>query len=146
MTHARRIRSGTVASVLVAVAALAVGCGGGKNFQAKPRPPATIQLTGVITDQGVTVSPNRVGAGPVQILVSNQTQQAHTLTLDGANIQPVESRPIDPTDTGGITRSLAPGVYTVRAGTAEAVKKQLSPARIVIGKARPDSNDQVGLP
>jgi hypothetical protein len=146
MTQARRIRSGTVASALVAVAALAVGCGGGTNFQAKPRPPATIQLTGVITDHGVIVSPNRVGAGPVQILVSNQTQEAHTLTLDGANIQPVRSRPIDPTDTGSITRSLTPGVYTVKAGTASAVKNQLAAARIVIGKARPDSNNQVGLP
>ena len=146
MTQARRIRSGTVALAFVAMVALAAGCGGGKNFQAKPRPPATVQLTGVITDQGVTVSPNRVGAGPVQILVSNQTQEAHTLTLDGANIAPVRSAPIDPTDTGSITRSLAPGVYTVQAGTASALNKQLSSARIVIGKARPDSNDQVGLP
>jgi len=146
MTQARRIRSGMVASALVGVAVFAVGCGGGKNFQAKPRPAATIQLTGVITDQGVTVSPNRVGAGPVQILVSNQTQQSHTLTLDGANIQPLRSAPIGPTDTGSITSSLAPGVYTVKAGTTSAVKKQLSPARIVIGKARPDSNNQVGLP
>ncbi len=146
MTQARRIRSGMVALALVAAPAVAVGCGGGKNFQAKPRPPATIQLTGVITDQGVTVSPNRVGAGPVQILVSNQTREPHTLTLDGANIQPLHSAPIGPTDTGSITSSLAPGVYTVKAGTASAVKRQLSAARIVIGKARPDSNDQVGLP
>jgi hypothetical protein len=146
MRNVRRIRGGVVVSVLVAAAAFVAGCGGGKDFQAKPRPPATIQLTGVITDHGVTVSPNRVGAGPIQILVSNQTQEAHTLTLDGPNMAPVNSAPIDPSDTGSITRSLAPGVYTVKAGAQKAVANAISPARVFIGKARPDSNDQVGLP
>jgi hypothetical protein len=145
MTHARRIRSGTVVSALVSVAILA-GCGGGKDFADKPRPPATVQLSGVITAKGVTVSPSRIGAGPIQILVSNQTQQSHILTLDGANIPPVRTAPIAPTDTGTITRTLAPGVYTVTAGSQQAVKTPLSAARLVIGKARPDSNNQVGLP
>jgi hypothetical protein len=146
MNYGGRIRIGALASG-VAAAALLVGCGGGQNFADQPRPPARLMLSGVITKSGVTVSPSHVGAGPVTIQVSNQTASARTLELDGANIQqPVQSASIAPTDTGNIQITLAPGVYTVKAGSARAVKKELPPARLVIGKARPDSNNQVGLP
>ena len=61
-------------------AAIALGgCGGGKGFANHPRPPVPLQLTGVITNAKVTISPNKVGAGPVVITVSNQTSQSRTL-------------------------------------------------------------------
>jgi hypothetical protein len=125
---------------------MAAGCGGGKDFADKARPAAYIQLTGVITDKGVTVSPNKVGAGPVEIVVSNQTQASHTLTLDGGDIAPVRTGPINPLDTGRIKRTLAPGSYVVRAGSEKAVTREIPPARLLIGKPRPDSNNQVELP
>lgn len=147
MRNGGRIRFGALASALVAATAILAGCGGsGKDFADQPRPPATVLLTGVITDSGVTVEPNRVGAGPVEIIVSNQTQQSHTLTLDGANIAPINTPPISPEDTGQIKQTLDPGTYTVKAGSTHAVKKGLQAAKLIIGKARPDSNQQVGLP
>ena len=146
MKRGGRIRIGVLASGVASAAVLVAGCGGGKDFADQPRPAAPAQLSGVITDTGVTVSPNRVGAGPVVILVSNQTQQAKTLELDGANIAPVHTAPIDPSDTGSIKETLDPGTYTVKAGSTRATAKTLRPAQLVIGKARPDSNDQVGLP
>jgi hypothetical protein len=146
MSHGGRIRIGALASGVALTAGLLAGCGGGKNFADQPRPSAPLYLTGVITSSGVTVSPNRAGAGPVVILVSNQTQASHTLTLDGDNIAPVQSGSIAPTDTGRIQTTLSPGTYTVKAGSVQAVRKQLAPARLVIGKERADSNDQVGLP
>jgi hypothetical protein len=146
MSYGGRIRIGALASGVAAAALLVAGCGGGQDFANKPRPAATLMLSGVITNSGVTVSPNRAGAGPVVIQVSNQTQAAHTLELDGANIQPVESDSIGPTNTGQIQATLSPGVYTVKAGSAKAVKRELRAARLVIGKARPNSNNQVGLP
>ena len=146
MSHGGRIRIGALASGVAAAALLAAGCGGGTDFADQPRPPAPLMLSGVITASGVTVSPSHAGAGPVVIQVSNQTQSARTLELDGANIQPVQSGSISPTDTGSIKATLSPGVYTVKAGSAKAVKKELAPARLVIGKPRPDSNDRVGLP
>src|SRR5690242_14535029 len=102
MSQGGRIRIGALASGVAAAALLVSGCGGGKDFAGKPRPAAPLTLTGVITKSGVTVSPNRVGAGPVVILVSNQTQASHTLELDGANIASVQTPPIAPTDTGRI--------------------------------------------
>jgi hypothetical protein len=138
------------ARALVGGATLAVmlvaGCGGGKDFADKPRPAAPVQLTGVITDKGVVVSPNKVGAGPVEIIVSNQTGASHTLELDGGTMATVRTGPINPLDTGRIQRTLAPGSYVVKAGSERAVKRELRPAHLVIGKARPSSNNQVGLP
>jgi hypothetical protein len=146
MSYGGRIRIGALASGVALIAGLLAGCGGGKDFADKPRPAAPLYLTGVINNSGVTVSPNRVGAGPVVIVVSNQTQMAHTLELDGSNIAPVRSSSIGPTDTGRIQTTLDPGTYTVKAGSAKALKKELLPAHLLIGKPRPDSNDQVGLP
>jgi hypothetical protein len=146
MSYGGRIRIGALASGVALAAGLLAGCGAGKDFADKPRPAAPLYLTGVITSSRVTVSPNRVGAGPVVILVSNQTQAPHTLTLDGANIAPVQSASIGPTDTARIQTTLQPGTYTVKVGSLKAVKKELQPAHLVIGKQRPDSNNQVGLP
>jgi hypothetical protein len=146
MSYGGRIRIGALASAVALAAGLLAGCGGGKDFAGQPRPAAPIYLSGVITASGVTVSPNRVGAGPVVIAVSNQTQVAHTLTLDGRNIEPVQSGSIAPTDVGKIQTTLQPGTYTVKAGSLRAVRRELRPARLIIGKQRPNSNDQVGLP
>jgi hypothetical protein len=127
--------------------ALLAGCGGGgKDFADSARPAVPIQLNGVINKDGVNVSPNRIGAGPVKILVSNETQATHTLVLDGADSAPVRTAPIGPSNTGRIQVTLRQGTYTVRAGSAAAVVKELKPARLVIGPPRPDSNDQLGLP
>jgi len=146
MSYGGRIRIGALATGVALGAGLLAGCGGGKDFADKPRPAAPLVLTGAITSKGVDVSPNRVGAGPVVILVSNQTQAAHTLTLDGGSIEPVRTNVIGPTDTGTIQTTLAPGTYTVKAGSTKAVTRELPPAHLVIGKQRADSNGQVGLP
>jgi hypothetical protein len=146
MSNGGRIRIGALALGVASAASVLAGCGGGKDFADKPRPAAPITLTGAITSKGVTVSPNRVGAGPVVILVSNQTRIPHPLELDGAAIAPVRTDPIGPSDTGKIQVTLARGVYTVKAGTTRAVVRQLAPAQLVIGPERADSNDQVGLP
>ena len=133
-----------------AVAALAVtlalgGCGGGKDFANKPRPPVPLQLTGVITKNKVTISPNKVGAGPVVITVSNQTSQSRTLTLDGNGIQE-RVGPINPLDTAVLQKTLKPGRYSVKAGSEAATATTIRPATLVIGKERPSASDKVLLP
>jgi hypothetical protein len=145
MSNGGRIRIGALASAVVSVV-LVAGCGGGKDFANQPRPAVPIQLNGVINKDGVQISPNNLGAGPVVIRVSNQTQASHTLTLDGGTGAPVRSAPIAPTDVGTIQATLEQGTYTVKAGSAKAVVRELKPAHLVIGKPRQDSNDQVGLP
>jgi hypothetical protein len=132
--------------VVPAMAVIALsGCGGGKDFANKPRPPVTLELTGVITRAKVTISPNKVGAGPVKITVSNQTGQSHTLTLDGQGVQE-QVGPINPLDTATLQKTLKPGRYTVTAGTEQATAKAIAAATLVIGKERASGSDKVLLP
>lgn len=136
----------TLRTLMVAVTSVAiVGCGGGKDFENNPRPPVPLQLTGVITQKSVTVSPRKVGAGPVVITVSNQTSDSHTLTLDGQGIQE-RVGPINPLDTAQIQKTLKPGTYQVKAGSDKATDSTIQPATLKIGKERPSGSDRVLLP
>jgi len=128
----------------VIAATVAAGCGG-EDFENKPRPPVPIELTGVIQDDAVTVSPARVGAGPVLITISNQTKATHTITLEGQRV--VERvGPVAPLDTATVQKTLDPGSYEVRAGSPKAVPKDIQPAVLRIGKERKDSNSDLLLP
>jgi hypothetical protein len=143
MRQTLRMRNVTVS--VVAMLGLA-GCGGGgTNFANKPRPPVPLQLTGVITNSKVTISPNKVGAGPVVITVSNQTDQSRTLTLDGQGIQE-RVGPINPLDTAMLQKTLTPGRYTVKAGSQKATARDIAPATLVIGKQRKSASETVLLP
>lgn len=135
------LRTLTVVAMCIAIA----GCGGGKDFENNPRPPVPLQLTGVITQKSVTVSPRKVGAGPVVITVSNQTSESHTLTLDGQGIQE-RVGPINPLDTAQIQKTLKPGTYQVKAGSEKATDSTIQAATLKIGKERASGSDKVLLP
>ncbi len=128
---------------LVAVAALA-GCGN-EDFKNDPRAPVPIELTGVIQPDRVTVSPRNVGAGPVLITISNQTDDSHSVTLSGGSVQQRVAS-VAPSNTTTIRRTLAPGTYEVTAGEAAAVTKEIEPARLTVGKERASSSSDLALP
>src|SRR3954471_20475324 len=138
-----RMRRVTVTLAMVAFAL--AGCGGGKDFANKPRPPVTLELTGVITKNKVTISPRKVGAGPVVITVSNQSGASRTLTLDGNGIQESVG-PINPLDTAKLQKTLKPGRYTVKAGSEAATAKTIRQEILVIGKERASASNKVLLP
>jgi hypothetical protein len=109
-----------------AVAALVIAGCGDEDFENKARAPVAIELSGVIQKDKVLVSPARgLGAGPFQITLSNQTDQTHSVTL---------------------SRDLEPGTYEVRAGSGQAVTKEIRPAVLKIGAERKDSNSDLLLP
>jgi hypothetical protein len=130
------------------LAATAAGCGE-DDFENEPRPPVPIELTGVIQEDKVTVSPNgrngKLGAGPFLITISNQTADAHTITLEGDRITE-RVGPVNPEDTATIQKTLPQGDYEVRAGSEVAVPKEIEPAELEIGPERKDSNDRLLLP
>lgn len=124
---------------------LIAGCGG-DDFKNKPRPPVPIELTGVITDKSVTVSPAKFGAGPVTLIISNQTQESHTVTLEGAPLQnkatPKQTvGPINPLDTANIQQSLPEGKFLVKVSSSP-----IKPATLVVGPKRSSSSNDVLLP
>ena len=120
------------------------GCGE-DDFKNEARAPVRLALTGVIQDDKVTVSPAKVGAGPVEITISNQTNRKRTITLDGGSITE-EQGPVLPGDTATIQKTLTPGTYEVRAGSEKAVRKEIQPAVLKIGKERRNSNNELLLP
>jgi hypothetical protein len=137
-----------LAVLLTATAGVAAGCGE-DDFENEPRPPVPITLTGVIQEMGVTVSPNgenvQVGAGPVRIEISNQTDDPHTITLEGDT---TEERvgPVQPGDVATIQKTLERGTYEVRAGSEQAVAREIPAATLEIGPQRESSSDRLLLP
>src|SRR3954469_10559800 len=140
----RRVRGGAAVLAAGVIVVLGAGCGD-KDFKNKPRPSVPIELTGVIQENKVTVSPNKVGAGPIQITVSNQTRDAHTLTLEGESVRE-RVGPINPLDTATIQKTLRPGSYEVRAGSSVAVAHEIRPASLHLGRHRRDSNNDLLTP
>jgi hypothetical protein len=129
---------------LAVVAALIAGCGE-DDFKNEARAPVRLALTGVIQDDKVTVSPAKIGAGPVEITISNQTDRVRTITLEGESVTE-KGGPVQPGDTATIQRTLAPGSYEVRAGSERAVRTEIQPAVLRIGKERANSNNDLLLP
>ena len=126
------------------MAALTAGCGD-EDFKNEARAPVRVALTGVIQDDKVTVSPSKIGAGPVEITISNQTDSVRTVTLEGESITEQEG-PVQPGDTTTIHKTLKPGSYEVKAGSKKAVRTEIQPAVLRIGKKRHNSNNELLLP
>jgi hypothetical protein len=133
----------TTAAVLAAGIVVA-GCGG-EDFANNPRPPVPVELTGVIQSDAVTVSPARIGAGPVLITMSNQTRIPITITLEGTSVRD-RVGPVPPLDTATIQKTLDPGRYEVRAGSDVALPREIRPAELRIGSERRSSSNDLLLP
>jgi len=135
-----------MATVAAAGAAILVGGCGDQDFENKARPAVRLQLTGVIQQDKVTVSPSRhLGAGPFEITISNQTGKRHTVKIEGGAItQPPQ--PVEPGDTLTIRRTLDRGTYKVSAGSEAATPKEIQPATLNVGAERRDSNSDLMLP
>jgi hypothetical protein len=138
----------------VAAAAL-TGCGGGSHFANRPRPPAPINLTVYVNDQRVSVSPTKIGAGPVVFIITNQASNAESLavTSSGGSSPLADTGPISPQATAQLPVDLkSPGDYTVGIAAnssteaAAATPTGIRPALIHVGSPRASSNNQVGQP
>jgi hypothetical protein len=132
-------------SILCAGGVLVGGCGGGSHFKNETRPPVPVQLTGVVNDRQVQVSPAKVGAGPVIITVSNQTTAAHTLTLEGNGTTDTVG-PVNPMGTARLQQTLRPGSYTLKAGSEQASATAIAPGKVTVTRQRQSSANDLLLP
>ena len=115
-------RRAAIAALGVTAALGAVGCGGGSGdaYKNEPRPAAPIVITASVSDKNISVSPRRFGAGPISMIVTNQTDAAQKVTLETAS-GPVSSAPgvkqqtapISPQDTATLKLDVKPGRYSV---------------------------------
>jgi hypothetical protein len=132
----RRInRVGLAAFAAVAVA----GCGSAGTFANKPRPATPVNLTVYINDHRVSVSPSRVGAGPVQFIVTNEARTNVSLNIrSGANHG--TTGPINPGATDQLTVNMNTGRATVSTGNS------IRPATLQIGPPRPSASNALLQP
>jgi hypothetical protein len=99
-----------------------IGCAADEHHADAPRPPAPINVSAAITEAKVAVSPARFGAGPVVLIVSNQTDRSRMVRFEtdelggpGPGIRQ-ETSPINPAATATLQLDLRRGTYRLSAG------------------------------
>jgi len=110
----------------------------------RPRPPAPVVVTAAVRNGRVALSPARVGAGPVEVLVSNQTRAPQRLTLEpdaGAAGVRRSAGPVPPRGTARLALDLTRGTYALRTGDPA-----IRPGALRVGPPRPASDDALLLP
>jgi hypothetical protein len=143
-----RIARRLAAVAPIATAFALVGCGGDDaDYANNPRPPAPINVTVAISDDKVSVSPRRFGAGPIVLLISNQSSDAQQVTLetdelggDKPGIRPRTS-PINPRGTTQLKVSVREGSYKL-----SVADDAIRPANLRVGAPRPSAQNELLQP
>ncbi len=126
--------------ISLAAGAAAIGLaacgGGGTHFENEPRPPVTVDLSVYIDNSHVSISPTKVGAGPVILYVTNQASGTETLAIKDAGGGAVAtSGHINSGQTAQVTADLKTGTYDIASGT------KIPPAKLRITKARKNADN-----
>lgn len=139
-----RARTFAVAAVLSGTVA---ACGDEDDYANEPRPPSPIVVSAAVTDGRVSVSPKRFGAGPVNLIVTNQTDRAQEITLEtdeiGGSAPGIQQRtgPINPGDTASLKADLKQGTYKVGVDS-----QNIRAAALDVGDARPSAQNELLQP
>ena len=135
---------------MLAIAALAcgaAGCGGDDDFANRPRPATPINVTAAISTSKVSVSPRTFGAGPIVMIISNQTPARQTVTIETEELggsQPGVRRstgPIGPNGTGTLQVDVRKGTYAVSVRD-----RAIEPASVEVGDPRKSAQDELLQP
>ncbi|HEY8638100.1 MAG TPA: hypothetical protein VIL64_02575 [Solirubrobacteraceae bacterium] len=136
-------------SAIAAIAALALaGCGTGSDYKNNPRPATPIVVTASISALKVSVSPATFGAGPVTLIVTNQTKASQQITLETDNAIGSsksgfrqQTGPINPRDTAQLKADLTQGTWSVHVAGGS-----IKPARLNVGSKRPSAQNELLQP
>jgi hypothetical protein len=142
-----------VRSALLPIAATlalaSAGCGGGgeDDYENRLRPPTPINVTAAITEERVSVSPETFGAGPIVLLVSNQSGKEQAITFETEEIGGESpglrkaSRPILAGGTGSMQVDVREGSYAVSVDDPG-----IEPATVEVSGKRASAQDQLLQP
>jgi len=134
----------SVGALALAAAFLAAGCGEDEEHANRERPAASINVTAAIADGRIHVSPRRFGAGPIRLIISNQTASAQALTLEtGGDASGVTgtTQPISPSGTGTLEVDVSEGDYELSSSDGG-----VNPTALTVGAPRASAQDQLLLP
>jgi hypothetical protein len=121
----------------VVFASLLAGCGDeGGDYANKPRPATPINVTAAISTKEISISPKEFGAGPVVIIVSNQTGAEQKVTLETEELGGSQggikrsTDPIAPRGTGTLKADVRAGSYALSTSDGpKAVTLEVGPDR-----------------
>jgi hypothetical protein len=130
--------------------ALAVGlvlssCGSEEPRKRGDRPPTPIVVNAAILDERLAVSPAEFGAGPIRLVVTNQTRASKELRLETAGPESglrQRTGPINPSDTASLQADLPEGSYTMTVGEGD----DETSATLAVGPERPNSDNDLLQP
>jgi hypothetical protein len=123
------------------------GCGSSEQRENRPRPAPPVTMTAAVHDDLVRISPNRVGAGQVTFIVSNQSTKAQKVTVETDELGGTQggTRATSPSipahGTGRVTLTVRQGNYSVHVAD-DAVRA----ARLTVGPPRRSGQDDLLLP
>jgi hypothetical protein len=139
-----RRRTAHVVPSLALAGVLVAGCGASNDYKNEPRPPAPIVVTASINKNQVAVSPKRFGAGPITLIVTNQTGASQQLTVEVNSGQAGfkgRTGPINPHDTGQLKADLGRGTYSVHVDG-----NSVRPAQLTVGRERASAQNDLLQP
>jgi starvation-inducible outer membrane lipoprotein len=141
-------QAAVAACALVFAFALAACGSSGHQYKNAARPPAPIVISAAIDDQQVSISPKRFGAGPITLLISNQSNATQQVTLEtvdkpgaGPGTKAVETGPINPRETASVKAVVEPGTYSLHTA-GDGVR----PVKLTIGRSRPSAQNDLLQP
>jgi hypothetical protein len=122
-------------------------CGEEEDHANRERPAETVSVTAAIMDGRVLVSPRSFGAGPIRLIVTNQTASAQALTFEtdevggatGGITQTTE--PIIPSGTATLEVDVREGDYAISTDDGG-----IKPAKVKVGRPRPSAQNELLLP
>jgi len=136
------VRRATGCALVLAIGLAA--CGRQEDHANRNRPPASINVSAAITGARVNVSPTSFGAGPIRLIVSNQTASAQALTFEtgGAEAGLTQTTaPIDPSGTATLELEVTEGGYELSTADGD-----LEPAAVEVGAPRPSAQNELLQP
>lgn len=137
----------TCVAVLAGGVAL-TACGDDNNYNNRPRPPSPINVTAYVGSKRVSVSPQTFGAGPIVVIVTNQSNSSQDVTFQnstagsgGKSDVTQSTGPINPGDTGQLKVDVVQGSYEVKAGDGS-----IRPASVSVGPERASAQNDLLQP
>jgi hypothetical protein len=150
------VRRGRLATpfVLAGASVLALtACGNDDSYENTARPPSPVNVAANINEQQISVSPARLGAGPIVLTVVNQSGDSQVATIEVNAVESSPARenraglrqstgPINPKDIAQLRVVVQPDTtYTVKTDD-----DKISPARITVGRERPSAQSDIAQP
>jgi hypothetical protein len=130
---------------VLALAVSASACGADNtSYRNTPRPPAPINVTAAITDSQIKVSPRRFGAGPIVLIISNQSSDAQSVTFETGGGEPgirQTTSAINPAGTAQLQIDVRQGTYELSVDD-----NSIRPASLRVGRQRASAQNDLLQP